>query len=265
MNVLRFVPNVICSITKCDGYVARYYAFKSALKIKWVRPEKIPFYKPEKTGDLGLNLKVTSKDFAGRFGESKELQDADEVVKKLFTLEYLPEMETRKMKRNEAVALVRRHELDWGSMEAKLAKMTAIIQDMQKTMDKFPRNAILKVELNELIHKRKKFLGYLRQWDYKRFEWILEKLNLVYKPYPPKLLPVTRKDSLRKLTQKHCDEIVQKKLDAYKAELTLKQKQFFKEKSEKLAFIRQEELECELEPTITEEEIQEAKNKYESL
>lgn len=33
-------------------FIVRNYAFKSDLKIKWVRPEQIPCYKPEKSGDL---------------------------------------------------------------------------------------------------------------------------------------------------------------------------------------------------------------------
>lgn len=36
----------------------------------------------------------------------------------------------------------------------------------------------------ELIDRRKKLLKYLRQYDYKKFEWLLEKLNIVYKAHP---------------------------------------------------------------------------------
>ena len=65
-----------------------------------------------------------------------------------------------------------------------VAKMTVQIRAMQKYMEDFPRNKQVKVQLKEMIDKRKKFLKYLRRWDYKRFEWILEKLDLVYKPPP---------------------------------------------------------------------------------
>lgn len=78
-------------------------------------------------------------------------------------------------------------------------------------------------------------------------------------------LRVERKDSLRKLTDKHCDKLIKDKLDAYKEELSSKQKDFFKEKAEKLAFIRQEEIECGLAPTVSEEEIERARKKYESF
>lgn len=36
----------------------------------------------------------------------------------------------------------------------------------------------------ELIDRRKQLLKFLRQYDYKKFEWILEKLNIEYKGHP---------------------------------------------------------------------------------
>ena len=65
-----------------------------------------------------------------------------------------------------------------------VAKMTVQIRAMQDYMEEFPRNKVVKVQLKEMIDKRKRFLRYLRRWDYRRFEWVLEKLDLVYKPYP---------------------------------------------------------------------------------
>lgn len=62
--------------------------------------------------------------------------------------------------------------------------MTVQIRGMQDYMEEFPRNKVVKVQLKEMIDKRKRFLRYLRRWDYRRFEWVLEKLDLVYKPYP---------------------------------------------------------------------------------
>lgn len=38
--------------------------------------------------------------------------------------------------------------------------------------------------VQELIDKRKKLLKFLRQYDYKKFEWLLEKLNIEYKAHP---------------------------------------------------------------------------------
>lgn len=72
---------------------------------------------------------------------------------------------------------------------------------------------------------------------------------------------ITKKESLTRLTEKYCNEIIQKKLDAYKTELKAQQKDFFAEKAEKLAFIKEEEIACGLNPTVSEEDIARAKQK----
>ncbi|RLU18064.1 hypothetical protein DMN91_010307 [Ooceraea biroi] len=61
----------------------------------------------------------------------------------------------------------------------------------------------------------------------------------------------------------HCDRIVQAKLDAYKEELKGLQKDFYAQKVEKLMFIRSEELACGLKPSVTEDDIERAKQKAE--
>ena len=102
--------------------------------------------------------------------------------------------------------------------------MTASIRGMQEQLDKFPRNVKLKVALKELIDKRKKFLKYLRRWDYRRFEWMLEKLDLVYKPPPTEFHWVTRRESLQKLTDAHCEQIKEDRLAEYRKVLNEKKK-----------------------------------------
>lgn len=63
------------------------------------------------------------------------------------------------------------------------------------------------------------------------------------------------------MTESHCNKIIQQKLDAYKAELKMQQKDFYVEKAEKLAFIRNEEIACNLKPTVSEEDVAYAKQK----
>lgn len=76
---------------------------------------------------------------------------------------------------------------------------------------------------------------------------------------------ISRKDSLRMLTEEYCNNIIQQKINAYKAELKEKQRKFYLEKAEKLAFIMKEEKECGLTPTVTEEEIENVRQKAELL
>lgn len=66
---------------------------------------------------------------------------------------------------------------------------------------------------------------------------------------------------MRKLTKKLCDKIVQEKFNAYKAELEKQQRQFYKQKLSNFIFIRNEELELGVEPTVTEDDIENIKKK----
>ncbi|KAJ9579932.1 hypothetical protein L9F63_004405 [Diploptera punctata] len=235
---------------------SRNYAFKSDLKIKWVRPPKIPCFKPEKSGDLEQLPQVDEKQLPSEFLESQELKTADDTVKKLFTIEFGPRNSSTRAAKKSLISRVQRHHLDVGSMETRIAKMTGAIRSMQQIMEDSPRSKHIKVQLKELIERRKKFLKYLRRWDYKRFEWVLEKLNLVYKSPPSHFHWITRKDSLRKLTDKHCEDVKKERLAAYKASLDAQKIDFLREKIEKLQWIRKEEEECGVEPTILQEEIE---------
>jgi small subunit ribosomal protein S15 len=143
--------------------------------------------------------------------------------------------------------------------------MTARIRSMQEYMEQFPRNKKEKVKLKETIDKRKKYLRYLRKWDYKRFEWLIEKLNIIFKPYPEKFHWITRKESLRKLTDIHCENLKQERLEAYKKDLESQQLDFLANKIKNLEFIRKEQMECRVPVTVAPEEIQKVKKEYELL
>jgi small subunit ribosomal protein S15 len=76
---------------------------------------------------------------------------------------------------------------------------------------------------------------------------------------------ITRKDSLRKLTDLHCDEIKQQRLDAYRKVLESQQLDFLTTKLKNLQFIRKEQVECKLPITISLEQIQDVKRQHELL
>lgn len=143
--------------------------------------------------------------------------------------------------------------------------MTATIRRYQEHMEQFPRDKKTLVQLKERIDKRKKFLKYLRRWDYKRFEWVLEKLDLVYKPPPPRYHWITRKESLVKLTDIHCSDVKNEKLENLKNTLKSQQIGFLEKKVEKLEFIRKEQMACNVPVTITEEDISREKARIEEL
>lgn len=146
-----------------------------------------------------------------------------------------------------------------------VALMTTNIRSFQEIMEEYPRNKVLKVKLKELIDKRKKFLKYLRRWDYKRFEWIIEKLDIVYKSPPAEYHQVTRKGALRKLTDIHCENIRQERLKAYREELDSKKIEFLQDKIVKLQFIQDCQKEYKIPITVTDEKINASKELLKAL
>ncbi|XP_060517246.1 small ribosomal subunit protein uS15m [Cylas formicarius] len=259
------VANILVRENSVFGNVIRHYAFKSDLKIKWVRPLKIPCFLPEKSGDLEGVPSVDTKQPILEFRNSEELETANEHVRKLFSLEFSPLKYTRKVYFHELVNQVQRHNFDHSTIEAKIAKWTGRIRAWQECMERYPRNVRLKVKLKELIDKRKKHLKYLRRWDYKKFEWLLEVLNIVYKPPPNEFHWITRKESLVKLTNKYCENIKQQRLEVYRLQLESEHPAFLEEKIRALHFIRDEQKECGVEVTISEEEIENVRVQLQNL
>lgn len=243
----------------------RNYAFKSDLKIKWVRPEKIPSYKAVKSGDLSPIPEIDQNQYQLAYRDCKGLKDAPEIVQKLFTLEFAPHSKIIQSYLKDLTTSVQRHPYDRGSIESRIARWTGAIRALQEVMEQYPRNKKLKVQLKEMIDQRKKHLKYLRRWDYKKFEWLLENLDIVYKPPPKEFHWITRKDSLRKLTEKYYKDTVEGKLNEYKLVLQEQQPAFLEEKIRSLEFIKSEQESCGVQVTVTDEEIENVKQQLADL
>lgn len=65
-----------------------------------------------------------------------------------------------------------------------VAYLTSQIHILRDMYYKDPKNGRIKTLLKESIEKRTKLLAKLRKVDYRCFEYLLEKLNLVFKPLP---------------------------------------------------------------------------------
>lgn len=76
---------------------------------------------------------------------------------------------------------------------------------------------------------------------------------------------VTRKDSLRRLTNLHCENISETRLAEYEKMLQTEQPGFLEEKIKTLEFIRKEQQDCGVQVTIEQFEIDETKKKLEEL
>ncbi|XP_060829756.1 small ribosomal subunit protein uS15m [Bombus pascuorum] len=266
ISCCKLLSTRVNNVYMFGGYLSRGMAQTiDDYKIKWTRPVKIPSIDPRQSGDLGVKVSVKPTDVKNYYQNSKELQDADEIVKKLFSLEFQPKRESRNLERERVIGLVKRHVCDRGSAEVRIAAMTSEIQYLQRYMENNPKNKKTKVFLKELIDKRKKFLKRLRKWDYRRFEWLLERLNLIYVAHPKVPGAVSRKNALRQLIKNYCDDIIQQKLNVFKTELREQQKTFFAQKAKNLEYILEEEKKYGLEPTVTQEQIDAARQKAEEL
>lgn len=76
---------------------------------------------------------------------------------------------------------------------------------------------------------------------------------------------VTRKDSLRRLTDLHCEEIKNQRLVDYQKDLEAEQPGFLEEKIKILEFIRKEQESCGVPLTVEQKEIDETKLQLENL
>ncbi|EFN83509.1 28S ribosomal protein S15, mitochondrial [Harpegnathos saltator] len=262
LNNCKRATRITASLLKSgDNLAKRRYATLEDYKITWTRPEKVSPLSPQKSGDQGIDVDVKESDMPEIYRESPEMKDASEIVKRMFTLKFLPLKATNDVMKTKIVNRVRRYNSDVLSPEVGVAKCTTKILRFRKLYEKNPTNGRIKTILKESIDQRRHQLAKLRKLDYRCFEYTLEKLNLVYKPRPELPTQIAKKESLTRLTEKHCNKIVQEKLDAYRVELKMQQKNFYIEKAEKLAFIRKEEIECGLEPTVSEEDVARAKQK----
>lgn len=113
------MSNLFLRANTLSRTLVRQYAFKSDLKIKWIRPEKIPCYDPRKSGDLEKLPQLNENEIMPRFQLSKELETADESVRKLFLLNANPRKERTTIVSTDMTKSVQRHLLDYGSMESK--------------------------------------------------------------------------------------------------------------------------------------------------
>lgn len=130
MPFVALMNSVYQTLTRKAGTYQKFvrnYAVKSSVKIKWVRPEKPPPTRPEKSGDLKPQPNIDKNTLRSEFRNSIELETADDIVKRLFTLEFAPKRFTNEKYRQDLLSSVQMHQFDVKSMEVKIARWTGKI------------------------------------------------------------------------------------------------------------------------------------------
>ena len=210
------------------------------IKMEWRRPSSVKRIHPsaegagdvQPLGQIDLNLPTL------RLDGSKALSEASEEVKKVLSLEYGRNKDIVERLGHEMVLSVQQHPLDFSSLEVSIAQLTVNIRDMQKKLaDQAPiRNRAAEHVLKIKVDHRRVLLRRLREEDYKKFEWLLEKLGIVYKPRPFLWERVERKKHLSRLTDLWCEEFKQSKLDEMKDSLREQQPKYLRDKAESLRY-----------------------------
>nr|CAG4636326.1 EOG090X09BQ [Eubosmina coregoni]SVE69914.1 EOG090X09BQ [Eubosmina coregoni] len=209
----------------------------------YTRPDRQPL---ERARSKNVDLKRPQYYFSRSccntdIDELTEKSGLPEELKKLITLEFASHRKHVQVIKHDAMEKIRRHVLDTASMETRITAITVSIRNQQRHIEEKRTDKTARVLLKENIDKRKALLKRLRAADYKRFEWLLEKLDLVYHATPNPIIPITKKDSLIKLTQIYCDNIRKQQLDDYKKELEKEKVLFDEEKKQTLKWIEEEE------------------------
>lgn len=70
---------------------------------------------------------------------------------------------------------------------------------------------------------------------------------------------------MRKLTNIHCDQIKETRLEEYRRQLESQQLDFLENKLKTLEFIRKEQTECQVPVTVSSDEIKAVRKQYEEL
>ncbi|KAK4306306.1 hypothetical protein Pmani_021857 [Petrolisthes manimaculis] len=217
------------------------YAMKQELTengIIWRRPEHLPAWHPKKSGELKtptpLDLTRLRKDV---LPAASMMEEVNEVTQQLLSLKFARSSEHSKVEKQDVLCQIRRHKYDCGSIEARIGMLTVKIRRLQDKMFVCKKNALERVHLQETIDRRNKLLRKLRNHDYKCFEWLIEKLEILHRPFPDPTERRSRKRSLRKLVQLYGKDLQEKRLAEYQEALEKKKEPFLKEKTETLRWI----------------------------
>nr|CAH0109576.1 unnamed protein product [Daphnia galeata] len=239
-------PLKCSNILNIIGMQSRTY-IKDGVNIEWVPPPKVSCLDPSKSGDRGTLPKVDLSRPQIKFTRKKtpaeflERQDISPEIKKVTSLEYAPVKYQIQAIKQDVLKSVQRHAFDCASLESTIACLTVKIRNQQRHTSVSKRDIISRVWCKENIERRNSLLKHLRACDYKRFEWLLEKLDLVYRPHPTIIEAVTRKGSIIKLTTIYCERMRNERLENYRKELEKEKVKFAAEKAELTKWIEEEE------------------------
>lgn len=238
------------------------------IKVHWERPTHVRRVMPgeDGSGDLEGLPQVDLERPQSSLSGSEDYVTASPEVRRILSLEFARNRDQVEVIKNDLVRSVQRHPLDLDSVEVTIAQLTVRIRNTQAELEKIRhKNPALRHALKIKVDHRRVLLRRLREQDYKKFEWLLEKLNLVYKPRPAFWERIERKKHMARLTDLWCSEYQDHLLTQLKMENASKQPEFLREKAQTLEWIAKEERDLGLPSTVNLDEIAELKKRAQEL
>jgi len=234
--------------------------YKMKLPIEWEPVPKLKCIDKRKSGDdlaTPAQLDLTKPKLL--FDKSELLKSCSPVVQKVFSLRFAKYKELMDYRKSLLLERVKRHKYDTDSLECKIARMTVDVQYNQYLYENQPvdnkkawreRKRVLKI----VQEKRNKLLRLLRNEDYKRFEWLLDQINVKFYIKPNVIEMLTRKKSITALMQEYCENLREEKIRKFREQLENEQIPFLESKYRRLLDISAKEREHGLEDQARETE-----------
>nr|XP_054753090.1 28S ribosomal protein S15, mitochondrial-like [Lytechinus pictus] len=136
------------------------------------------------------------------FEKVKELETANDTVKKIFSLEFGTGTDLHKMRRKLTQDSVRDKPDEKDDLAVKIATITEHIRALAPHVENNKKDSVNKVRMLNAIDRRRKMLKYLRKRNYARFERLLLELNLTWTPPPDYYVKKTRRSMEKKAVVK---------------------------------------------------------------
>lgn len=189
------------------------------------------------SGDLVTQKPLNHEDIHADFKEFPQLQNAPELVHKLFSIDFATGQE-RKIHRKEEMRERIIHLFGPSAdHEMHVAMLTVDIRNMIQHCLVDRKDKLSKSRLVEKIQLRKKILKYLRRKDYQRFLWLLQELRIRYVLPPDYYRQITKKYRRKQQVWEEANNLRLKKIADLKAQLEAEREEFVRYKEEVLSRI----------------------------
>ncbi|CAH1227112.1 MRPS15 [Branchiostoma lanceolatum] len=110
--------------------------------------------------------------------KSKELQTADDTIKRIFSLEFASSAEKVNFLKQDMIRRVQKHPNDNNSLEVRIAQMTIHLRALQESQERDKKNTFQKQLMLIKQQKRDKLLRELRKTNYESFELVCRELGI---------------------------------------------------------------------------------------